>query len=62
MSNLPLIFWFVPFAAFTALGFSWYFYKKMIKEVSKDTSFALFFFKKNFNDKQNYEKKNNYSD
>jgi K(+)-stimulated pyrophosphate-energized sodium pump len=32
MSNLPLIFWFVPLAAFTALGFSWYFYKKMIKE------------------------------
>lgn len=31
MSDLPLIFWFVPFASILALGFAFYFFKNMMK-------------------------------
>lgn len=32
MSNIPLIFWLVPFAAVVALGFAWYFFRAMMRE------------------------------
>lgn len=32
MGNIPVIFWFVPFASLVALGFAWYFFRNMKKQ------------------------------